>query len=194
MTQNLSFAAFDVETANPKYSSICAIGIAVVRNGVRTGTRSWLCRPPVGVDSFAPMNMSIHKITPAHVADKPRFAEIWPEVLTALDGLPIVAHNARFDTAAVRQACGQSRIAVPSWTYGCTKEWAQSILALPDNKLPTVAAALNVPLYNHHDAATDAAASADVTVRLAEYSRTNDLHALARFCGRPLRQLTGARA
>ncbi|GGL46694.1 hypothetical protein [Nocardia jinanensis] len=54
MTSTLNFAAFDVETANPKYSSICAIGIAIVRNGVRVDTHSWLCRPPEPVHSFNP--------------------------------------------------------------------------------------------------------------------------------------------
>ncbi|MEV0857277.1 hypothetical protein [Nocardia fluminea] len=35
MTDNLTFAAFDIETANPQYGSICAIGVAVVHKGER---------------------------------------------------------------------------------------------------------------------------------------------------------------
>lgn len=60
----LSFAAFDVETANPTHGSICAIGVTVVRDGTAATTRSMLCRPPAAVDSFSPHNMRIHGIKP----------------------------------------------------------------------------------------------------------------------------------
>ncbi|MFC4127218.1 hypothetical protein [Nocardia rhizosphaerae] len=72
----LSFAAFDVETANPARGSICSLGVAVVRDGVRVRTHSLLCRPPAAVGDFAPFNVRIHRITPARVADAPTFAEL----------------------------------------------------------------------------------------------------------------------
>ncbi|MCX4095309.1 exonuclease domain-containing protein [Nocardia sp. alder85J] len=191
MTHDLTFAAFDVETANQRRGSICAIGISMVVNGIRTHSRSWLCRPPTGIDTFAPMNIRIHKITPQQVANKPRFHEVWPEVLGLIGNVPVIAHNAEFDISAVRQACEQSRLPVPMWTYGCTKEYAQSLLSLHNNKLPTVAAALGVKLLQHHDATCDADAAADIVIRLAERTGTTDLPGLARVSGCRLRRTIG---
>ncbi|WP_433523882.1 3'-5' exonuclease [Nocardia pseudovaccinii] len=189
MTSNMSFAAFDVETANPKYGSICSIGISIVRNGKRGATYSWLCRPPAPVDTFAPVNVSIHKITPAMVAGQPTFAQRWPEVLATIGDLPVVAHNARFDMNAVGQACEHSLLPLPTWQYGCTRIWAEQQLPLPKYKLETVAAALGVELKNHHDAGADAAAAADIAVRLAKLAGANDLAELAQATGTRLTRL-----
>lgn len=41
----------------------------------------------------------VHGITEAFLADKPRFAEIWPELDTFLRGAELVIHNAPFDVA-----------------------------------------------------------------------------------------------
>jgi DNA polymerase-3 subunit epsilon len=190
MTRNLTFAALDVETANQRRGSICAIGISLVSNGIRTHSRTWLCRPPAGIDTFSPRNMGIHKITPQQVADKPRFHEVWPEVHRLICDMPVIAHNASFDISAVRQACEQSGLPVPAWTYGCTKEYAQSLLRLHNNKLPTVAAALGVKLLQHHDATCDADAAADIVIRLAEQTGATDLTGLAHVSGCRLRRTT----
>ena len=68
MTNGSSFAAIDVETANAKRGSICSIGVAIVRDGARVGTHSWLCRPPAPLDYFGPMQIYKHKITPETVS------------------------------------------------------------------------------------------------------------------------------
>jgi DNA polymerase-3 subunit epsilon len=53
----LDFVAFDVETANSRRGSICAIGAAVVRGGAVVSTHSWLTRPPAGLDHFDGFNI-----------------------------------------------------------------------------------------------------------------------------------------
>ena len=41
----------------------------------------------------------VHGITEAFLADKPRFADVWPELETFLRGAELVIHNAPFDIA-----------------------------------------------------------------------------------------------
>ncbi|MEV3963675.1 exonuclease domain-containing protein [Nocardia sp. NPDC050193] len=149
-----------------------------------------MCRPPAGLDTFSQFNVNIHQITPQRVANLPRFHEVWPDALGLIGEMPVIAHNADFDISAVRQACAQSRRPGPAWTYGCTKEYAQSLLSLRNNKLPTVAAALDVKLLRHHDATCDADAAADIAIRLAQRTAVTDLAGLARVSGRRLRHTT----
>ncbi|RBO92487.1 3'-5' exonuclease [Nocardia puris] len=190
MTRELSFAALDVETANPKRGSICAIGVTVVQDGVRVASRSWLCRPPAPVSDFAPLQVRIHGITPNAVAGEPSFAQRWPEVLSVIDGLPVVAHNADFDISAVTQACGHSGIPLPSWDYGCTKVWSQRTLGLPDHKLKTVANRLGVRVDHHHHAGDDARVAAEIAVGLATLTSAENLPDLARACGTRLGRMS----
>ncbi|MGW5571460.1 exonuclease domain-containing protein [Nocardia thailandica] len=189
----LSFAAFDVETANPARGSICSVGIAIVRNAVLVRTVSLLCRPPAAVGSFAPFNVRIHRITPAVVVGEPTFAQRLPEIRALVGDLPVVAHNASFDMNNLTRACEFSGVPLPRWTYGCSLGWAKRQLVLADYKLGTVAAALGVRLDRHHEAGADAAAAAEVTVALARLARVGTVEDLARVNGRPLNLLGGVR-
>ncbi|GGK46119.1 exonuclease domain-containing protein [Nocardia camponoti] len=190
----LSFAAFDVETANPRRGSICSIGVSIVLDGVRTQTHSWLCKPPAAASEFSPWNVRVHKITPATVAGQPEFAQRLVEVIAAVGDLPVVAHNASFDMDNMTRACQFSGVRVPEWQYGCTLDWARRQLDLGGYKLNQVAAALGVALHNHHEAGADAAAAADIAVGLARLAGAGDLHGLARANGGRLMALAGVRS
>lgn len=175
MSSEMTFVAFDTETANSSRASICSLGATVVTNGVVTDERSWLIRPPEGHDEFFSRNVSIHGITPEMVQDKPRFGELWPEISQYLDGHTVVAHNASFDTSVVRYACETSGHPWPEWTYGCTLIMARQALDLVSYRLPIVASHLGVPLERHHDAAADARACAGVLLALADRNECADL-------------------
>ncbi|MFE5290472.1 exonuclease domain-containing protein [Nocardia sp. NPDC056611] len=184
----LSFAAIDVETANSSRGSICAVGVTVVRDGRRAEEASWLCRPPAGLDFFNWHNIRVHGISAAMVADKPEFAHRWPEMVGLIGDLPVIAHNAGFDSGAIREACAHSGIHPPTWTYSCSLALARRHLALDSYRLPYVADALGIDFTNHHDAAADAAAAADIVIALANRAGTDSLAALERMVvDRPLR-------
>ncbi|MEC3958325.1 exonuclease domain-containing protein [Nocardia sp. CDC153] len=184
----LSFAAIDVETANSARGSICAVGVTVVREGKREETVSWLCRPPAGLDFFNWHNIRVHGISAAMVADQPGFAERFPEVVQLVGDLPLIAHNAGFDSGAIREACSRSGIRVPAWSFSCSLSLARRHLNLDSYRLPHVAAALGIDFTNHHDAAADAAAAADIVIALAERAGADSLAALERaVVDRPLR-------
>ncbi|MGW4245133.1 exonuclease domain-containing protein [Nocardia sp. NPDC004722] len=183
----LSFAAIDVETANSARGSICAVGVTVVREGERTASESWLCRPPEGLEFFAWHNIRVHGISAGMVAGQPAFAERWPEVAGLVGELPVIAHNAGFDSGAIREACARSGIHAPSWEFSCSLALARKHLDLESYRLPNVAAALGIEFTNHHDAGADAAAAADIVIALAARTGADSLAALARMAGSPRR-------
>ncbi|WP_297628208.1 exonuclease domain-containing protein [Nocardia sp.] len=171
----LSFAAIDVETANSSRGSICAVGVTIVRDSIREETYSWLCRPPAAVDFFSPHNIRVHGIRPAMVADQPTFAQRWPEVHQVVGDLPLVAHNAGFDSGAIREACRHSGIEAPRWEFSCSLAMSRRHLDLDGYRLPDVAGALDISLIAHHDAAADARAAADIVLALAARAGVDSL-------------------
>ena len=73
-----NFVAIDFETATGKRSSICEVGICVVRNGEIVETKSWLVRPENNY--FSERNIEIHGIYPEDTANAPSFREVWEEI------------------------------------------------------------------------------------------------------------------
>ncbi|MDT2006657.1 hypothetical protein FXW78_22355 [Rhodococcus opacus] len=162
-----SFVGFDVETANGARGSICAIGLSVVTAGRVTATHSWLCSPPAGLDRFDQGNSRVHGLTARDVAGQPTFRQRLADMLDIVGDLPLIAHNAAFDIGALREASAAEAFSWRPLTYGCTLIWSRSELPeLPNHKLPTVAAALGIPLLQHHDAAADATAAAEIALEL----------------------------
>lgn len=163
----LDFVAFDVETANARRGSICALGLAVVQGGQVTDTHSWLCRPPEQFDRFEPHNIAIHGIRPEHVADEPPFHQRMGEALAVIGDRPVVAHNAAFDMGALWEACDVEGLQWPTLRYGCTLLWSRRELQLANYRLPTVAGELGISLERHHEASEDAKACARILLALA---------------------------
>jgi len=165
-SSGLNFVGLDVETANSHRGSICAIGLAVVRNGALTETKSWLCRPVASVDRFDWFNVSLHGITAADVVDQPPFLECFDDALAVIGDSPVIAHNAAFDIGAIRDAYDQERRPWPHLRYGCTLVWSHRLLNLISYRLPIVADELGITLTRHHDAGADAAAAALIALSL----------------------------
>lgn len=69
----LNFVAFDVETANADWGSICQIGAVRFQDGLPTDSVSWFVSPPPGLEHFDPDNVDIHGITKADVESAPAF-------------------------------------------------------------------------------------------------------------------------
>jgi DNA polymerase-3 subunit epsilon len=174
----LDFVAIDVETANSRRGSICAIGVAVVRGGAVVSSHSWLTRPPAGLDRFDGVNVSLHGITPEMVADQPDFGDRLDQLLAITEGLPLVAHNAAFDMGALREACVAIDRDWPATDYGCSLIMARRALDLISYRLPTVASECGVELAAHHEAGADALACAQVVLEIARRRRSRSLSGL----------------
>ena len=94
--ENVTFVVFDTETTgfSPSKDRLVEIGAVKIRNGENLGERTWLVNPQRYIPWYV---QEVHHITPEMVADKPTFAEIYPEFLEFIDGSVLIAHNAPFD-------------------------------------------------------------------------------------------------
>ena len=80
------FAAIDFETANGKRTSVCSVGVVVVRGGEVTDTFYRLIRPRPNF--YSRFTTAIHGLTYEDTADAPDFASVWREIEPRIAGLP----------------------------------------------------------------------------------------------------------
>lgn len=102
----MRFIAVDLETANPRMSSICQIGIVAFEDGREVGAYARLVDPH---DYFDPYNVAVHGITEADVRGAPRFSDLHGWLCEQMSG-QIVACHTHFDRVALAQACGKHRL------------------------------------------------------------------------------------
>lgn len=162
------FAAIDFETANEQKSSVCSVGIAVVRAGEITDTFYSLIHPEP--DYFQWFCQRIHGLSHADTDDAPVFPHVWEKVGPLIEGLPLVAHNSPFDEGCLKAVFRVYQMDYPDYVFYDTCRAARRFFGrtLPDHKLPTVAAACGYDLRSHHHALADAEACAHVAMKIFE--------------------------
>lgn len=151
----------------------------MVRDGVAVDERHWLIRPPEQADWFDSFNVALHGITPAMVANAPRWKHALPAILDYIGDDVVVAHNAGFDIGVIRYACAADNIAWPDMKFLCTLVLARRAFALPSYRLPFVTDECGFTLEDHHDALADARAVVGVISHLAKQEGVTDLYDLA---------------
>lgn len=163
----MNFTAIDFETANSNPASACAIGIIVVENGQIVHEIAYLIKPYT--DWFSKYNVAVHGITPEEVMRAPRFEDLWHKIAPYIENAElIVAHNAGFDMNVLRRCLEHADIACRLPQSACTVQLAKKKLPhLFNHKLNTVAAHFDIPL-NHHEALSDARASALIMLELGD--------------------------
>lgn len=159
------FAAIDFETANDKRSSVCSIGIVVVKNGEIAAKFYSLIRPYPNY--YTRWTTAVHGLTPADTNDAPDFDEVWAKASKLIDGLPLVAHNSAFDESCLKAVHKLYDIYYPDYEFYCTYKASRRVLPnLPNHKLDTVATACGYELRNHHNALADAEACAVIAMKI----------------------------
>ena len=187
MDKGIDFIALDLETATWSKSSICEIGIAVVKDSEVVETKSWLVKPYRNwYDSF---NISIHGITPDLTKNSPSFKEVWREVQPYLEGQVVVAHNTAFDMYALKYAFEENGMPYPNFKHFCSYRVARYCFKdTYSYSLPIICEAMGIPFYSHHRAGADAEACAKVFIKSLELSGVADVEELqAKYefrCGR----------
>lgn len=160
------FAAIDFETANPQRSSVCSVGVVVVRDGEVVDKLYSLIYPRP--DYFSYWNTRVHGLTMQDVEDAPAFPEVWEQLAPHLAGLPLVAHNSPFDESCLKAAFAAYHLDYPDYEFHCTCRAARRQLGsmLPNHQLQTVAAYCGYDLARHHHALADAEACAAIALKL----------------------------
>lgn len=178
-----TFTAIDFETANAARASACSIGYTVVRDGEILRTEHSLIFPPTGL-VFS--NTFIHGISPSDVENAPQFAVVMAEMLEANPDAPLVAYSP-FDKGVWNAAWAESSLTAPEVIFRDALAAAKAHLTLDGYGLPVVAEHLGLPAFDHHNAAADALACAQVVLGIRERAALNSFADLwpAHTTGRP---------
>ncbi|MBQ8047917.1 MAG: 3'-5' exonuclease [Prevotella sp.] len=160
------FAAIDFETANSEPSSVCSVGVVVVRNGAVADRFYSLIQPEPNYYSY--WNTRVHGLTRADTDGAPVFPQVWKQVEPLVAGLPLVAHNKAFDERCLRAVFCCYQMDYPDYDFFCTCVASRRQMKhLPNHQLHTVAEACGYSLANHHHALADAEACAWIALRLS---------------------------
>lgn len=169
-----SFIAIDVETANENPASICQIGIAQVANGRLQAPTSLLINPQT---PFREFNTNLHGITEAAVRNAPPLPAVYPQLMRRLNNQIIVSHTG-FDRAALSAAAAKyglppirqpwldsAQIARKAWPNKYRRRW----------NLKLIAADLGIT-FQHHNAAEDARAAAEIILAACRHRQVPLTH------------------
>lgn len=161
-----SFAAIDFETANARRSSVCSVGVVIVREGEVAEKFYSLIRPRPNY--YSRFNTRMHGLAAGSTRDAPAFPDVWEKAARLIGGLPLVAHNSPFDEGCLRAAFAAYGMEYPDYTFYCTCRASRAALGgkLPNHRLETVARHCGYDLESHHHALSDAEACAHIALRL----------------------------
>ena len=159
------FAAIDFETANNERSSVCSVGVVIVRDGNIVDMFYSLIQPEPNYYNY--WCSQVHGLCREDTEEAPVFPKVWAEVEPLIEGLPLVAHNKSFDESCLKAVFRCYQMDYPDYPFFCTL--TASRIALPDlenHQLHTVAAACGYQLQNHHHALADAEACAYIAKKI----------------------------
>ena len=123
------FAAIDFETANEQPSSVCSVGVVIVRGGQIVDSFYSLIHPePEYYQWFC---QRVHGLGPEDTDGAPVFPYVWEKIAPLVEGLPLVAHNSRFDEGTIAST-------TPSPPRGAVSATASQIISC--RRLPRHAA------------------------------------------------------
>ena len=155
----LNFAAIDFETANNQPTSVCSVGVVIVRNGQITDTYYSLIQPEPNY--YLQWNTRVHGVTRVDTEEARVCPDVWKEVASKIEGLPLVAHNKAFDEGCLKAVFRCYQMDYPDYQFFCTCQAARRAFPnAPNHKLDTVARLCGYELENHHHALADAEACA----------------------------------
>ena len=160
------FAAIDFETANEHCSSVCSVGVVVVREGEIVERFYSLIRPiPEYYRWFC---SEVHGLCSDDTGNAPLFPEVWRQIEPLIEGLPLVAHNAMFDEGCLREVHGAYDMDYPEYEFHDTLQASRRTFGatLPNHQLQTAARACGYDLKTHHYALADAEAAAMIALKI----------------------------
>lgn len=160
------FAALDFETANEQPTSVCSVGIVVVRGGRITDTFYSLIQPEPNYYRW--FCQQVHGLGHEDTDDAPVFPFVWKRIEPLIEGLPLVAHNSRFDQGCLKAVFRCYQMDYPDYVFLDTLAASRKHFGcrLPNHQLHTVSEACGYVLENHHHALADAEACAHIAMKI----------------------------
>lgn len=159
------FASIDFETANHHLTSVCSVGVVIVRNSEIVDKYYALICPEPNYYSY--WNTQIHGLTQEDTDLAPVFPKVWEQIVSRIEGLPLVAHNSPFDEGCLKAVFRTYQMDYPDYKFYCTCRAARKAFPkLPNHQLHTVAAHVGFDLIHHHHALADAEACAEIARKI----------------------------
>ena len=166
------FAAIDFETANCERSSVCSVGVVIVRNGEIVDRFYSLIKPEP--DYYNYWCSQVHGLTAKDTENAPVFPFVWEKVeallkqhgiegvnsMNGLRGLPLVAHNKAFDESCLKAVFRVYQMDYPDYEFYCTCVASRKVWPGGHHNLDIIADRCGYILENHHNALADAEACA----------------------------------
>ena len=159
------FVAIDFETANNERSSVCSVGVIIVRNGEFVDSFYSLIQPEPNYYNY--WCTQVHGLTRNDTEEAPAFPEVWKQIEPLIEGLPLVAHNKAFDESCLKAVFRCYQMDYPDYEFFCT--CVASRKAFPDaenHQLHTISELCGYHLENHHHALADAEACAAIAIKI----------------------------
>lgn len=154
-----NFAAIDFETANNERTSICSVGVVIVKNREIVDSFYSLIQPEPNYYNYC--FTQIHGITKNDTDQAPVFPHVWKQIEPLIEGLPLVAHNKAFDESCLKAVFRTYQMDYPDYEFHCTCNASRSVFPDADNhQLQTISELCRFKLKNHHHALADAEACA----------------------------------
>lgn len=159
------FAAIDFETANYDRSSVCSVGVVIVRDGAIVDKFYSLIQPKPNYYNY--WCTQVHGLCRTDTDDAPVSPDVWAQIEPLIEGLPLVAHNRPFDEGCLRAVFRTYQMDYPEYEFLDTLAASRRLQPdLPNHQLQTVAAACGFQMENHHHALADAEACAWIAKEL----------------------------
>lgn len=119
-----------------------------------------LVNPEIHIPEYT---TEIHNITDAMVKDSPTINAVMPKFADFIEGLPLIAHNARFDIGFIVYDLLQLKLDLPPVKVYCSCALSRKVFTESANhRLATLIENLGIKLENHHRALDDARACLQV--------------------------------
>lgn len=178
------FAAIDFETANNEPTSVCSVGIVIVRDGKIVDNFYSLIKPEPNYYNF--YCTQVHGLTHTDTCYAPPFPEVWKQVVPLLTlndedakrlgrtTLPLVAHNKAFDEKCLKAVFRCYQMDYPDYEFHCTLMKARKVWTQGRHNLNIIAERCGYVLENHHHALADAEACAAIAIKLFDPNKSYD--------------------
>ena len=161
---NGNFAAIDFETANNERSSVCSVGLVIVRGGEIVDRFYSLIKPEPEYYNY--WCSRVHGLCAADTENAPVFPEVWRQIEPKIEGLPLVAHNKAFDESCLKAVFRVYQMDYPDYEFHCTCVAARRHWRGESNTLDVAAARCGYDLKSHHNALADAEACAAIALQI----------------------------
>ena len=159
------FAAIDFETANYERTSVCSVGVVIVRDGMIVDSFYSLIQPEPNYYKY--WCTQVHGLCREDTENASVFPDVWAKIEPLIEGLPLVAHNRPFDESCLKAVFRCYQMDYPDYEFYDTLAASRRLLPdLENHQLDTVAAACGFPMEHHHHALADAEACAHIAIKL----------------------------